>query len=188
MDQPRRPGRPQIADPDRIALEAVHLFAERGYDAVTMDDVAAASDISRRTLFRYFEHKQDLVWRDFRSRFIEAGAPDYSGVADGIDGIRESAAGGPPMDAEEERLLRTRMQIIGANPDVFGAGAEAMEVLRKAMAEHFRKTLGALEAEVASSAAVSCMVVAAVWWANQDEVSLADATDAALVRLRDGLG
>ena len=44
-----------------IAERAFALFMKRGFDAVTFDDVAAAAGVSRRTLFRYFETKEDLV-------------------------------------------------------------------------------------------------------------------------------
>jgi AcrR family transcriptional regulator len=44
-----------------IAETAERLFAERGYDATTIDDVAAAVGMSSRTLFRYFPTKEDLV-------------------------------------------------------------------------------------------------------------------------------
>lgn len=44
-----------------LADAAVRLFSEHGYDSVTMDDVAAEVGVSRRTAFRYFPTKGDLV-------------------------------------------------------------------------------------------------------------------------------
>lgn len=59
---PTRRGRPKEADPAAVAAIALALFAQHGLEGVTMDDVAAAADISRRTLFRMFPSKADLVW------------------------------------------------------------------------------------------------------------------------------
>lgn len=61
----RRPGRPRATDRAAIAGTALQLFAEHGFDRTTVDDVAAAAGISRRTLFRYFPSKSELVWGDF---------------------------------------------------------------------------------------------------------------------------
>ena len=47
-----------------IVATAHELFARQGYDATTMDDVADAAVVSRRTLFRYFPTKEDLVFSD----------------------------------------------------------------------------------------------------------------------------
>ena len=45
----------------RIQTEAMRLFLERGFDATTLDDIAAAADVSRRTLFHYFASKEEIV-------------------------------------------------------------------------------------------------------------------------------
>lgn len=45
----------------RIADAAVGLFTERGFDAVTIAEVAAAADVSVNTVYNYFEAKEDLV-------------------------------------------------------------------------------------------------------------------------------
>lgn len=45
-----------------IAAAAVALFAEQGFDATTVSDVAEAAGVSRRTVYRYFETKEDLVF------------------------------------------------------------------------------------------------------------------------------
>jgi mycofactocin system transcriptional regulator len=58
-------GRPRSVTHAQITSTALELFARRGFEETTVDDVAAALGINRRTLFRYFASKNDLVWGDF---------------------------------------------------------------------------------------------------------------------------
>jgi mycofactocin system transcriptional regulator len=58
-------GRPPATTAEEVSRVALELFARRGFDATTMDDVAAALGVGRRTVFRYFASKNDLVWGDF---------------------------------------------------------------------------------------------------------------------------
>ncbi len=46
-----------------IAAAAMTLFQERGFDAVTVADVARAADVSEKTIFNYFATKEELVFR-----------------------------------------------------------------------------------------------------------------------------
>ena len=43
----------------------MQLFYERGFEETTLDDIAGGLGIGRRTLFRYFDSKNDMVWGDF---------------------------------------------------------------------------------------------------------------------------
>jgi len=60
-------GRPPSTSQDHVARTALALFVERGFDATTLADVASAVGIGRRTLFRYFASKNDMVWGNFES-------------------------------------------------------------------------------------------------------------------------
>jgi AcrR family transcriptional regulator len=58
-----------------IAQTARRLFQERGFDAVTVADVARAADVSRKTVFNYFPTKEDLFYSGlefFEARLLKA--------------------------------------------------------------------------------------------------------------------
>jgi AcrR family transcriptional regulator len=54
-------GRPQASDHDAIAQVAMKLFAEKGYESTTMDDIATAVGLGRTTLWRYFPTKSAIL-------------------------------------------------------------------------------------------------------------------------------
>jgi AcrR family transcriptional regulator len=47
---------------ERLTRMAMALFLERGFEATTLDDIAVAADISRRSFFHYFASKEDVVF------------------------------------------------------------------------------------------------------------------------------
>ncbi|WP_353943835.1 TetR family transcriptional regulator [Streptomyces sp. HUAS MG91] len=57
---------------ETLSETAVRLFLERGYDQVSVAEVAAAAEVSKPTLFRYFAAKEDLVLHRFADHEDEA--------------------------------------------------------------------------------------------------------------------
>lgn len=58
-------GRPEVTSHVEIEQAAFRLFAQRGFEATTMDAIAAEVAVSRRTLFRYYPSKNDIPWGQF---------------------------------------------------------------------------------------------------------------------------
>lgn len=77
-----------------ITEAAWELFADHGYDATTVDDIAAAAEVSQRTFFRYFDSKEAVLFGAWRDEFDELARR-----------MRERPVGEPPMAAMHEALI-----------------------------------------------------------------------------------
>ena len=123
---------------------ALRLFETRGFDLVTVDDIAAEADVSRRTFFRYFATKEDVVLADQPRRQEE---------------LREALAARPPgepvltalrhavlslADAHEQdrdRLLR-RARIVRATPSLQVRSVGTMRAWEQAVTDMVAEQLG----------------------------------------------
>jgi AcrR family transcriptional regulator len=77
-----------------ISDAAIALFLERGFDAVSVAEVAAAADVSKPTLFRYFPTKEDLALHRFADQEDEAARV-----------VTARPAGVAPLDALRRHFL-----------------------------------------------------------------------------------
>lgn len=96
----------------------MRMFAERGFDATTVDEIAAAAGISRRTLFRYFPSKNDLVWGDFEGERARLRARLDVRPRDEptMRSIREAVVATNDFVADDLPELRVRMRLLTAVP------------------------------------------------------------------------
>ncbi|MEU3455526.1 TetR family transcriptional regulator [Micromonospora sp. NPDC006766] len=64
--------RKKVRTRDAIADAAISMFLARGFDQVSVSDIAAMAEVSKPTLFRYFATKEDLVLHRFADHHGEA--------------------------------------------------------------------------------------------------------------------
>lgn len=109
-----RAGRRRSTSPHHITDVAIDLFAARGFTEVSVDDVAQAAGIGRRTVFRYYASKNAIPWGDF-----DAHLQQLRDLLDGIepnapigDALRSALLAFNTFDAGETARHRRRMRVI----------------------------------------------------------------------------
>ena len=109
-----RVGRRRTTTPDHITDVAIDLFTARGFAEVSVDDVAHAAGIARRTLFRYYASKTAILWGDF-----DAHLAHLQGLLDNVDprvplgkALRAALLAFNTFDECETARHRQRMRVI----------------------------------------------------------------------------
>jgi mycofactocin system transcriptional regulator len=111
-------GRPPVTTHATIEREAFALFERQGFDLTTLDDIAAAVGVGRRTLFRYYPSKNDILWGQFDhslrhfDEFLAATALD----ARMSDAIRSAVLDFNTFDASAIPQHRQRMRLLLTTP------------------------------------------------------------------------
>jgi TetR/AcrR family transcriptional regulator, regulator of mycofactocin system len=112
-EQPRV-GRRRSTTQGHITEVALDLFADRGFDEVSVDDVAHAAGIARRTLFRYYSSKNAIPWGDFDAYLdhmrdlLDQVPPDVPVDA----ALRSALLAFNSFDDAETAIHRKRMRLI----------------------------------------------------------------------------
>jgi mycofactocin system transcriptional regulator len=107
-------GRRRVTSRAELEQVAFDLFERQGFEHTTVDDVAAAAGVSRRTFFRYFESKNEIPWGEFDGelarmrRRLAATGPQ----AQLMDAIREAIVDFNQMPDEQLPEHRRRMTFI----------------------------------------------------------------------------
>ncbi|MGV0626121.1 mycofactocin system transcriptional regulator [Mycolicibacter minnesotensis] len=109
-----RAGRRRSTTPEHITDVAIDLFADRGFEQVSVDDVALAAGIGRRTVFRYYASKSAIPWGDFDAHLqqLRELLDDIDPDAPLGDALRAALLAFNTFDECETAQHRRRMRVI----------------------------------------------------------------------------
>ena len=128
------------AEIEHIALD---LFGARGFDTTTVDDIAAAAGIGRRTVFRYYASKNDIPWGAFdeqldRMRETFAALPDDLSV---LAGVRVAVLSFNDVHPDELPWHRRRLRLILGTPALQAHSTLRYAAWRRVVAEYAGRRL-----------------------------------------------
>ena len=184
--------RKKAATKHAIQEHALRLFVQKGYDATTVEEIAAAAGVSHMTFFRYFPRKEEVVEYDEYDPLLEelvaarpADEPPLTALHRAIRaGLEEILA-----THREALLLRTRLML--RNPVLRSRNLLAQDASRDLLARALARRAGLSEPDLAAtvqaSAALGAIAPAAMAWAESDDADFVALIDAAFAALDAGV-
>lgn len=175
-------GRPPSTTHEEIEAAALDLFVSRGFEATSVEDIANAVGVVRRTIFRYFPSKNDIVWGDF-DRVIERlrGHLDEGESLPPAEALRRAAVLSNRYPAEQLPALRVRMTLITTAPALQAHSMLRYAAWRGAVAEWAARRLGAapddLLPEVVGHVALGASMAAFSRWVRNPGEDLEQCID-----------
>lgn len=158
----------------RLWAAAVELFVERGYDETTVTDIAERAGLTRRTFFRYFPDKREVLFSGavpLREEMLRSLAQAPADVAPmtAVSAALEAAA---VVLGRDRAWSRRRQEVIDAHPDLAERESSKLAGLAGALAEGLRgRGVAESEAVLAAELGIAVFRVAFLTWvrAEQDE-------------------
>lgn len=181
------PSTPPSSTRDRLRAAALELFSTRGFEQVTVAEVAAAAGVSHMTFFRHFPTKESVVLDDPWDPMIAAvvgatdrGLPTLERVRRGFLSV---AAG---MDAHDDDEARRRVRLAAATPLLRAqvwANTEATQAA--VVAALVADGTSSFDARVATGACMGALTAGLMEWGASDDESLGEWIRRALAFLVD---
>jgi TetR/AcrR family transcriptional regulator, regulator of mycofactocin system len=183
-------GRPEATSHADIEQAAFRLFAERGFEGTTLDDIAAAVGVGRRTLFRYYRSKNDIPWGQFdrtleRFRRILRELPQDRPVA---EVVQQGVLAFNEFDDDADPPHRERMRLILETPALQAHSVLRYAEWRAVIAEYVAERLGVEPTdalpETVSQVCLALALSAYVLWLRDPGPTLQERLDRSLADLR----
>jgi AcrR family transcriptional regulator len=176
-----------------IQEHALRLFAQQGYDATTVDQIAAAAEISPSTFFRYFKTKEDVVIEDqYDPIMVEllAAAPAEGSPIEAMRFVLHQAFDGMG-DAERQKIferIRLVMSVPALRARTFENFTGTSRLIAESVARRVGRDAGEFDIQVFAGACLGAWVAALLEWAEHDgEEDIVELLDRALAMLESGL-
>ena len=190
---PARVGRRRSTTQDHIAEVALDLFDTYGFSEVSVDDVALASGIARRTLFRYYPSKNAIPWGDFDSHLRH-----FASLLDGADpqapirvALRAALLDFNTFEVSEAARHRQRMRVILQTAELQAYSmtmyAGWREVVARFVARRTGDRPGNLVPQTVAWLMLGVALAAYQHWLADDTVPLRQALGTAFDAVADGL-
>ena len=140
---PRR-GRPRGTSARQLELISLRLFSELGFEDTTVERIAAEAGVSRRTFFRYFDSKADVLWDAFDGevRSLRAAFAAVPASIPLMDAIGQVVVGVNRYRAEDVPELRTRMNLISSVPALQASAAHHYDAWERTVSDFAAARLG----------------------------------------------
>jgi mycofactocin system transcriptional regulator len=185
-----RIGRQPSTSRAELSHVALELFLERGFDETTVDDIAAAAGIGRRTLFRYFTSKNDLPWGDFDAslegmrRFLDGSTVELPLV----DTLTSAVVEFNRFPVEEIPYHRERMRLLLNVPALVAHSTLRYAAWRQVVAEYVSTRLdvapGSLAPQTIAWVCLGASLSAYEQWLKHDDADLTDLLESAFSTLK----
>jgi mycofactocin system transcriptional regulator len=131
---------------DHASIEAAGftLFTDRGFDATSIDDIAAAVGVGRRTLFRYYPSKNDIAWGQF-DESLRHFAHCLDSMPENIplcEAVQRAVIEFNRLDPAAVDQHRQRMHLILSTPALQAHSVLRYEQWRAVIADYVARRLG----------------------------------------------
>jgi AcrR family transcriptional regulator len=175
-----------------IAATAMGLFLEQGFEETTVNQVAAAVGMSSRSVFRYFDSKEEMAIGELVELGHEVAAALAGRPDDEDPWIALRHALQVCVDSlEGQEVGRRRATMLANTPSLRTAMLDKQMRWQEVLVPHIEKRLPvtgelrALQARALVSTALACLDVAATAWTQPpSDQSLRDLVDAAFAAIR----
>jgi AcrR family transcriptional regulator len=160
----------------------VGLFERQGFEATTVDQIAAAAGVTAMTFFRYFPAKEDVLLDDPYDPMIAAAVAaqpaSLSPLARVTRGLRAAVSQLPePLGDMTRRRVRIVAQTPGLRAAVAASTTRTEDLIAQALVG---PDVAMLQARAAAAAAMAAMTAAMLEWALGAEITLGEAANAVL--------
>jgi AcrR family transcriptional regulator len=156
---------------ERLTRAAMALFLERGFEATTLDDIAAAADISRRSFFHYFATKEDVVfaWQEESTAALIAAVAARPADESMLTAAENAITAMVRQLEPGEAIAMARLK--RDNPALQARDQVKYEKLERALAEALGKRAGhkteKLQARLVAMIATGAMRIGGEIWAAE---------------------